>query len=112
MVKTGTYKGKKVKLYFPMKSTKPKKKKMVYVLNKKTGNVNVVHYGAVGYRHNYSEQAKKSFRARHKCDPVNKLDKNKPKYWACEDLWPKGPISVKGDRKKRGTVRRRIWIFF
>lgn len=105
MVK-GIYKGKKVELRKPMKSTRKGKKRLVYVRNPKTGNVNVVHYGAVGYRHNYSEEAKKNFRKRHRCDPVSKLDKNSPKFFACEDLWPKGPIKVKGNSKRRSTTRR------
>ncbi len=36
---------------------------------------------------NYSDKARKSFRARHKCD----TEKNKlsARYWTCSDLWTK-----------------------
>jgi len=111
MVKTGIYKGKKVKLYFPMKSSKKEKKKMVYVLNKKTGNVNVVHFGQAGasdYTIHKDPKRRNRFRARHGCDPVSKLDRNSPKYFSCEVLWPKGPIKVRASKNKRGTIRRRL----
>jgi 2'-5' RNA ligase len=70
----------------PRKSTKSEKKKMV--LAKKGDKIKVVHYGATGYRHNYSPEAKRSFRARHKCD--QQKDKFSAAYWACRDLWPTG----------------------
>ena len=70
----------------PRKSTRPGKKKMV--LAKKGDKTKVVHYGDTDYKHNYSAEAKRSFRARHKCD-TNK-DKFSAAYWACRDLWPTG----------------------
>lgn len=70
----------------PRKSTKSEKKKMV--LAKKGDKIKVVHYGATGYKHNYSPEAKRSFRARHKCD--QQKDKLSAAYWACRDLWPTG----------------------
>jgi hypothetical protein len=51
------------------------------------GKEKIVHYGAEGYKHNYSKEAKKSFRARHSCDEPK--DKLKAQYWACKDLWGK-----------------------
>jgi hypothetical protein len=74
-------------LYQPKPSTRPGKKKMVYVKGP-GGRPKLIHYGATGYRHNYSEEAKKSFRARHGCDKPG-LSKDTARYWACEDLWPK-----------------------
>ena len=70
----------------PRKSTNPKKKKMV--LAKSGDKIKVVHYGATGYKHNYSAEAKRSFRARHKCG--QQKDKLSAAYWACRDLWPTG----------------------
>lgn len=70
----------------PRKSTNPKKKRMV--LAKSGDKIKVVHYGATGYKHNYSPEAKRSFRARHKCG--QQKDKLSAAYWACRDLWPTG----------------------
>jgi hypothetical protein len=53
------------------------------------GSQKIVHYGAVGYRHNYSPGAKRSFRARHKCDVAERGSKLTARYWACKNLWPK-----------------------
>jgi hypothetical protein len=74
-------------LYRPMESTRPEKKRMVYVKGE-NGKPKLIHYGAKGYNHNYSPEAKANFRARHGCDKAG-LDKNTPRYWACQDLWPK-----------------------
>lgn len=76
---------KKMSCNTPRKSTRPEKKKMVKACE--DGKEKIVHYGATGYKHNYSKKAKKSFRARHKCD--EKKSKLSAQYWACKDLWPK-----------------------
>lgn len=69
----------------PTRSTRPGKKKMVKACE--GGEEKLVHYGAEGYKHNYSPEAKRSFRARHKCgESKSKLS---AQYWACKDLWPK-----------------------
>lgn len=67
----------------PVPSTRPEKKYMVRACD--GGRERLVHFGATGYGHNYSPEARKSFRARHKCDL--KLDKLTPRYWACQYLW-------------------------
>ncbi len=77
------YKGKKVSLNKPMRSSGPKKYK-VYVKNPKTGNVMVVNFGDVkgGLTSKINDpEARKSFVARHKCG--EKKDKTKPGYWSC-----------------------------
>jgi len=77
------YKGKKVKLNSPTRSSGPKKYK-VYVKNPKTGNVKVVHFGDMkgGLTSKINDlDARKSFAARHDCK--NKKDKTKPGYWSC-----------------------------
>jgi len=45
----------------------------------------LIHFGAKGYGHNYSAAARKSFRARHKCDSAT--DILSARYWACRTLW-------------------------
>lgn len=90
-------------LYQPMKSTRPEKKKMVYVKGS-GGKPKLIHYGATGYKHNYSEGAKKNFRARHGCDKPG-LDKNSPRYWACQDLWPKTASFWDGFSKNAGIAK-------
>lgn len=75
----------KMKCNSPKKSTREGKKKMVKACS--GGKEKLIHFGAKGYKHNYSKKAKKSFRARHKCDSAkNKLT---ARYWACSNLWPK-----------------------
>jgi activator of 2-hydroxyglutaryl-CoA dehydratase len=67
----------------PRKSPNPAKKRVVKACA--NGKEKIIHYGATGYGNNYSAAARKSFRARHKCDSAkNKLS---AQYWACKDLW-------------------------
>jgi len=74
----------------PRKSPNPNKKRVVKACA--NGQEKIIHYGASGYGHNYSPEARKSFRARHKCDSAkNKLT---AQYWACKDLWA-GPDGSK-----------------
>ena len=74
----------------PMPSDRAGKKRMV--LAKEGNQVALVHYGAEGYKHNYSPEAKKSFLARMQevrtkdGKPAYK-DKFSPAYWAVKDLW-------------------------
>ena len=55
----------------PIASNREGKKKMV--LAKKGDKVKLIHFGAKGYGHNYSAAARKSFRARHKCDTATDI---------------------------------------
>ena len=81
----------------PIKSNREGKKMMV--LAKEGDKVKLIHFGATGYGHNYSAAARKSFRARHKCDTAN--DKMTARYWACRHPW-KGPGgSTKSSPKSR-----------
>jgi hypothetical protein len=73
----------------PFKSNKKFKKKQVCVKDKKDNIVNP-HYGDTRYKdftQHKDPERRKNFRKRHKCDPISKLDKTTPKYWACQDLW-------------------------
>ena len=89
------------KLNKPMRSTRPEKKMMVYVKDPQTGKIKTIHFGAQGYKHNYSERAWRSYRARargilnKKKQQVYKI-KTSPAYWAYNYLWP----GKKGWRKK------------
>ena len=76
------YKGKKVKLNYPMRGGT--KKYQVYVKNPKTGKVKKISFGDVhgGLTAKVSNpKARKAFAARHKCS--TKKDKTKAGYWAC-----------------------------
>ncbi len=61
----------------------------------------LIHFGASGYGHNYSAAARKSFKARHKCDTAtNKLS---ARYWSCKKLWAgKGGSTKSSPASKRG----------
>ena len=79
------------------KSTRPGKKIMkLYCID---GKRKLVHAGSTGYGHNYSAAARKSFRARHKCDTAKP---GTAKHLACTELW-----SGKGGRKKSSPKGRR-----
>lgn len=74
-------------------STKKDKKRMVLV--KRGDKQKLVHYGQKGYKHNYSDKAKKSYLARsggirNKSGKLTKNDPFSPNYHARKQLWPKG----------------------
>lgn len=81
----------------PVKSTSKRKKMMVFatklVNGKRRGKI--VHFGAKGYGHNYSKEAKENYLKRSAGirDKSGKLTKDDPwsaNYWARKILWPKG----------------------
>lgn len=74
------------------KSSRAGKKMMIYVTRGTKSKL--VHFGAVGYKHNYSPAAKKSYLARSGGikDKSGKLTKDNPfspNYHARKRLWPK-----------------------
>ena len=75
------YKGKEVKLNYPMRGGS--KKYYVYVKNPKTGKVKKISFGdTTGLTAKVGDpEARRSFAARHKCS--TKKDKTKAGYWAC-----------------------------
>lgn len=76
------YKGKKVNLNKPFRTSGGPKKFAVYVKNPKTGKVKKVTFGDPNLKiRNKNKGAAKSFRARHKCD--QKKDRTKAGYWSC-----------------------------
>lgn len=83
---------KRLKPNKPTRSYKPGKKFMV--LASEGGKKKLIHFGAKGYKHNYSKGARKSYRARHKCD--QKKSKLTASYWSCR-TWEAGrPKRTKG----------------
>ena len=79
----------------PKRSTKAGKKMMVKGCS--NGKEKLIHFGASGYGHNYSAAARKSFKARHKCDTTN--DKLTARYWSCKKLWGGKGKSTKSSPK-------------
>ena len=66
-------------------SDRPGKKKMVKACE--------------GYGHNYSAAARKSFKARHKCNTAK--SKLTARYWSCKNLWAGKGGSTKSSPKNR-----------
>ena len=83
----------KMKCNVVVTSDRKGKKKMVKVCE--DGKEKLIHFGADGYKSNYSDKARQRFRARHNCD--NAKDKTTARYWACKALWsPNSPKYLKG----------------
>ena len=93
VIEEAEYRGRKVKLNKPMRGDVKKFK--VYVKNAK-GNVVKVNFGHGGTSakkkgektmkiRKSNPKARKSFRARHKCDTAS--DILSARYWACRTLW-------------------------
>ena len=75
------------------------KKKMVKGCE--AGKEKIIHFGAKGYGHNYSPAARKSFKARHKCDTAT--SKLTARYWSCKKLWAgKGGSTKSSPSSRRG----------
>ena len=90
------YRGKVFTLNEPRKSTAKGKKMMVLATKTIDGQkyVRLIHFGAIGYGHNYSPEAKKRYLTRTAGirNKEGKLTRNDPwsaNYWARKILWPK-----------------------
>lgn len=70
----------------PKKSNRPEKKGMVVA--KEGDKVKLIHYGDSSMGHNYSPEARKSFKARH----AKNIAKGKlsAAFWADRELWREG----------------------
>jgi len=89
----------KMKCNKPVPSDRAGKKKMVKACS--NGTEKLIHFGAKGYGHNYSEAARKSFKARHGCSEAN--NKLTARYWACKTLWGgPGKSSAPSPKSKKG----------
>jgi hypothetical protein len=91
------YRGKLYRLNKPVKSTAKGKKMMVLATKTVDGErrVRLIHFGALGYGHNYSNRAKfnylrRSAGIRDKQGKLTKGDKWSANYWARKILWPAG----------------------
>jgi hypothetical protein len=98
IVNEAEYRGRKVDLNSPFRTPGGPKKFAVYVKTP-SGNVKIVRFGDPNLRvRNNNPGARKSFRARHKCD--QKKDKTKAGYWSC---------NVARYRKKLGIKSSSPW---
>jgi len=90
----------------PRRSNRAGKKGMV--LAKEGDRIKLIHYGDSSMGHNYSPEARKSFKARH----AKNIAKGKMSaaYWANKELWagPKGSKKSppKSQKYTRGLKRR------
>jgi hypothetical protein len=85
----------------PRPSYKPEKKRMVKACQ--GGKEKIIHYGASDYGSNYSDEARKNFRARHNCDTAT--DKLTARHWACKNLWSKSSTKYSTKGKKGGNKK-------
>ena len=83
------YQGRDVELNQPMRGDVKKYK--VYVTDPDTGNVKKVNFGSKDMEIKRDDpEARKSFRARHKCDQKSaKNDRDTAGYWSCK-MWQSG----------------------
>lgn len=83
--------------YNKPKMTPNHPKKKAAVLVKKGGKTKLIRFGQKGYGHNYSEGARKSFKARHGANI--KKGKTSAAYWADKVFWKKGGKSKQPPKK-------------
>ena len=84
----------------PKKSNRPEKKEMVVA--KEGDKVKLIHYGDASMGHNYSDEARKNFKARHgKNIAKGKLS---AAYWADKRLWA-GPSGSKKEPPKSQKLK-------
>lgn len=84
------YRGRLWEVDKPVKSDRPGKKMMV--LARKGDEVRLIHFGASGFKHNYSESAKDNYLSRSagirdKDGNPTKDDKFSPNHWSRKILW-------------------------
>ncbi len=90
----------------PRRSNRPEKKGMV--LAKEGDRVKLIHYGDSFMGHNYSPEARKSFKARH----AKNIAKGRMSaaYWANKELWsgPKGSkkLPPRSQKHTKGLNRK------
>jgi len=86
------YQGRDVELNQPMRGDVKKYK--VYVTDPDTGNVKKVNFGSKEMEIKRDDpDARRSFRARHKCDQkTSKSDRDTAGYWSCK-FWSSTPVS-------------------
>jgi hypothetical protein len=81
----------------PRKSNRPEKKMMVVA--KEGDKVKLIHFGDASMGHNYSKEARNSFKARHgKNIAKGKLS---AAYWADKELWTAGGSSKQPPKSQK-----------
>jgi hypothetical protein len=85
----------------PRKSSKPEKKMMVVA--KEGEKVKLIHFGDSSMGHNYSPEARASFKARHASNI--KKGKLSAAYWADKELWAGSGGSTKQPPKSQKHVK-------
>jgi len=97
---------KKLKKYRLTGLNKPKRtpnhptKKAIVAVRTKSGNVKIIRFGAQGMGHNYSPEARKSFKARHAKNIAK--GKSSAAFWANKVFW-----SGKGGSTKRPPMSQK-----
>jgi hypothetical protein len=81
----------------PRKSNRPEKKMMVVA--KEGDKVKLIHFGDSSMGHNYSAEARKSFKARHASNI--KKGKLSAAYWADKELWTAGGSSKQPPKSQK-----------
>jgi hypothetical protein len=85
----------------PRKSNRPEKKMMVVA--KEGDKVKLIHFGDASMGHNYSPEARSSFKARHQKNIAK--GKMSAAYWADKELWAGSGGSVKQPPKSQKHVK-------
>jgi len=106
-VEKAEYQGEQVTLNKPMRDSDGDKKFKVYVKDPSTGNVKIVRFGDPNMEiRRDDDEARNSFRARHKCD--QQKDITSAAYWSCK-MWEKG-TSVTEYTSKESELDRGIKV--
>ena len=96
------------RLNSPKRTPNHKTKKAVVAV-RVGGKIKIIRFGAQGMGHNYSPEARRSFKARHAKNIAR--GKSSPAYWANKFLWAgKGgskKMPPKSQKFTRGLKRRR-----
>ena len=85
------------------KMTPKHRTKKAIVATRIGGKVKIIRFGAQGMGHNYSPEARKSFKARHRKNIAR--GKSSPAYWADKFLWAGKGGSTKMPPKSQKLVR-------
>jgi len=83
------------------KMTPKHRTKKAIVATRVNGKLKIIRFGAQGMGHNYSPEARRSFKARHRKNIAK--GRKSPAYWANKFLW-----AGKGKRKKMPPKSQRF----
>jgi hypothetical protein len=83
----------------PRKSNRPEKKMMVVA--KEGDKVKLIHFGDSSMGHNYSKEARDSFKARHGKNIAK--GKMSPAWWSDQKLWKEGGSTKQPPKSQKHT---------